>query len=276
MKRRAFLQCGLAATLSAPFLAAIRQERLDEAAKLLAGAVDRGQVTSASLCVIQREASFRRHFGAAANADAMFLLGSISKPICVAALMTLYDRGDFRLDDRLSKFLPEFRGDQRERVTIRHLLTHVSGLPDQVAENNALRKGHAELKSFVDHAIRTPLQFEPGTKHQYSSMGILLATHVAERITGVEIREFVDRAVFQPLKMKRSAQGLGRFRLDDFEKCQTEFGAPEAGAGDPQAREWDWNSAYWRKLGAPWGGTHASASDVAAFLGDFLNRAEFW
>src|SRR5262249_7502996 len=46
--------------------------------------------------------------------------------------------------------------------------------------------------------------------------------------------------------------------------------APESGGGDPQAKAWDWNSPYWRKLGAPWGGTHASAPDVARFLDEFL------
>ena len=46
--------------------------------------------------------------------------------------------------------------------------------------------------------------------------------------------------------------------------------APESGGGDLRAREWDWNSPYWRKLGAPWGGTLASAPDVAKFLGEFL------
>jgi CubicO group peptidase (beta-lactamase class C family) len=84
------------------------------------------------------------------------------------------------------------------------------------------------------------------------------------------IRTFIDRAVFQPLKMKHSAQGLGRFKLGDLVPVQTEHAAPESGAGDPQAKEWDWNSLYWRKLGAPWGGTHASAPDIANFLAEFL------
>ena len=67
-----------------------------------------------------------RAFGKAASADAMFLLGSISKPICVTALMTLFDRGEFKLDDPLKKFIPQFAGDRRDQVTMQHLLTHVS------------------------------------------------------------------------------------------------------------------------------------------------------
>jgi CubicO group peptidase (beta-lactamase class C family) len=70
--------------------------------------------------------------------------------------------------------------------------------------------------------------------------------------------------------MKHSALGLGRFTLDDMVACQTEHAAPEAGGGDPAAKDWDWNSPYWRKLGVPWGGAHASAPDVGRFLGEFL------
>ena len=245
---------------------------MDEAAEILARATRGGEVAAAVLHVVQRENSFTRSFGKASSEDAMFLLGSISKPISVTALMTLFDRGEFKLDDPVKKFLPQFVGDHRDEVTMQHLLTHVSGLPDQLAENNELRSKHAPLSEFVEHAVRTPLQFVPGSKYQYSSMAILLAARVAERIGGMEIRTLVDRTVFQPLKMHHSAQGLGRFKLEDMVSCQTEHAAPEAGGGDPKAKEWDWNSPWWRKFGAPWGGTHASAPDLARFLGDFLNE----
>jgi len=270
MKRRTLLQAGLAATFGTPLLAALRQERLDDAADILAKATANSQVASAVLSVTQREQSFTRAFGKASSEDAMFLLGSITKPICMTALMTLFDRGEFGLDDPLSKFIPQFTGEGRDKVTVRHLLTHVSGLPDQLPENNELRKKHASLSEFVEHAIRTPLSFAPGSQYQYSSMAILLAAHVGRLISGTGILDYVDRSVFQPLKMKHSALGLGRFTLDEMIPCQTERAAPESGAGDPAAKDWDWNSPYWRKLGAPWGGAHASAPDLARFLAEFL------
>ncbi|MGE5194346.1 MAG: serine hydrolase domain-containing protein, partial [Deltaproteobacteria bacterium] len=161
-------------------------------------------------------------------------------------------------------------GEGRDRVTMQHLLTHVSGLPVQLPENGSLRKKHAGLSEFVEHTIRTPLSFAPGSRYQYSSMAILLASHVAELIGGADILKFVDRSVRQPLGMKHSALGLGQFALDDMVPCQTERAAPEAGAGDPAAKDWDWNSPYWRKLGAPWGGAHCSAPDVGRFLAEFL------
>jgi CubicO group peptidase (beta-lactamase class C family) len=270
MKRRTFLGTTLAFTLASPLHAALRGKRWDDAAEVLERAVSAKQVDAAVLHVLQKDESFTRHFGKAASDDAMFLLGSISKPINVTAVMTLFDQGKFRLNDRVKKFLPAFKGDGRDEVTIRHLLTHVSGLPDQLAKNNELRKKHAPLKEFAEQAIGTRLDFAPGSRYQYSSMGILLAARIAEHISGSDILTLVDRTVFQPLGMKHSAQGLGRFKLEEMVSCQMEGAAPESGSGDPQAKDWDWNSSYWRKLGAPWGGTHASAPDLARFLGEFL------
>jgi CubicO group peptidase (beta-lactamase class C family) len=270
MQRRTFLGSALAMTTASPLFAALSKERWDDAAEVLEQATARKQVQAAVLHVVQKDESFTRHFGKADSDDAMFLLGSISKPINVTAVMTLFDQGKFQLDDRVKKFLPAFTGDGRDDVTIRHLLTHVSGLPDQLANNNELRKQHAPLTEFARETMRTRLDFAPGSRYQYSSMGILLAARIAEIISGSDIRTFVDRAVFQPLGMKHSAQGLGRFKLEEMVSCQMEGAAPESGSGDPQAKEWNWNSPYWRKLGAPWGGTHASAPDLGRFLGEFL------
>ncbi|HTN76998.1 MAG TPA: serine hydrolase domain-containing protein, partial [Pirellulaceae bacterium] len=213
---------------------------------------------------------YNQHFGTAASSDAMFLLGSISKPIAITAVMTLFEQGKFQLDDRVKKFLPTFTGEGREDVTIRQLMTHVSGLPDQLATNNKLRKEQAALSEFTAETLRTPLSFAPGAQYQYSSMGILLATRIAELISETDILTLVDRQVLRPLGMKHSAQGIGKFALTDLVPCQMAGAAPEAGGGDPQAKEWNWNSPYWRKLGAPWGGTHASAPDLGKFLAEFM------
>jgi CubicO group peptidase (beta-lactamase class C family) len=270
MQRRTFLGTALAVATTSPLSAALRGERWEEAAEVLERATAGKQVDAAVLHVAQRDESFTRHFGKAASDDAMFLLGSISKPINVTAVMTLFDQGKFNLNDRVKKFLPAFTGDGRDEVTIRHLLTHVSGLPDQLANNNELRKQHAPLTEFAAQTLRTRLDFAPGARYQYSSMGILLAARIAEILSGSDIRTLVDRTVFQPLGMKHSAQGLGRFKLEEMVSCQMEGAAPESGGGDPRAREWNWNSPYWRALGAPWGGTHASAPDIARFLGEFM------
>lgn len=270
MQRRVFLGAALSATASGHLLAAAGNGRWDAAAEVLERATAAKQVDASVLHVVQGGEAFTRHFGKATSDDAMFLLGSISKPINVTAVMTLFDQRKFQLNDQVTKFLPAFSGDGRDKVTIRHLLTHTSGLPDQLANNNELRKQHASLGEFAEQAARAPLSFRPGSRYQYSSMGILLATRIAEIVSGTDILTLVDRGVFEPLGMKHSAQGLGAFKLSDMIACQMEGAAPESGSGDPQAKEWNWNSPYWRKLGAPWGGTHASAPDIGQFLAEFL------
>jgi beta-lactamase class C len=83
--------------------------------------------------------------------------------------------------------------------------------------------------------------------------------------------KFLQQHLFTPLSMSRSVLGLGAHAKSEMVPMQTEHAAPEAGAGDPSARSWDWNSDYWRNLAAPWGGAHSSAADVAAFLRSFLH-----
>src|SRR5947209_20114217 len=152
MNRRTFLGTALAAAAGSSTSAA-PAGRWDGAADALDRAVAAKQVDGAVLHVVHKGEAFSKAFGKAASADAMFLLGSISKPICVTALMTLFDRGQFKLDDPVKKFLPQFKAGLRADVTMQHLLTHVSGLPDQLPENDQLRRGHASLGEFVEHTI---------------------------------------------------------------------------------------------------------------------------
>lgn len=272
MQRREMLQAGGVLLLGSQLQGAFQRTGFEGAADLLREATSSGQVTSAVLHIRRGESRRTAHFGQARSNEAMFLLGSISKPICVAALMRLYDAGEFRLEDPARKFLPEFTGDGREAITISQLLTHVSGLPDQLPENDRLRAAHAPQAEFVKRALRTPLVFKPGSRYGYSSMAILLATHIAELLSGQPIQELVETTVLQPLKMRHSALGLGKFRLERMVPVQTERAAVESGGGDPSAKNWDWNSAYWRQLGATWGGVHASAEDVGRFLDEFLSE----
>ena len=278
MQRRPFILgtgVGILMNQSSANASADPASQLEAAAQFLADSVKSGQVRAATIVAQIGNHSLERAYGKA-DLDSSFLLGSISKPICVAGLMSLFDQQAFQLTDPVQKYLPEFKGQARERVTMQHLLTHVSGLPDQLPNNARLRKSHAPLSEFVAEAMRVPLGFEPGTMYEYSSMAILLATEIAQRLSGKSFLDWVDAAVFKPLQMTRSALGLGNLKQELAVPVQTENAAPEAGGGDPTAKDWDWNSRYWRELGAPWGGVHASAGDVAKFLKACVNiNAEF-
>jgi beta-lactamase class C len=243
---------------------------MEAAAQLIQTKITDGTLESAVLYVRSGDDTFEHAFGKLHLANAPFLLGSITKTMTATGVMVLADRGELRLSDPVMKFIPEFSEGARKEITIQHLLTHTSGLPDQLENNADLRARHAPLSEFVQATVRTPLLFAPGTKYHYQSMGILLAAEVVERITKKRLPDFLSTEVFQPLRMKRTALGMGAFQPAEVVRVQTEHAAPESGGGDPSAKEWDWNSTYWRNLAAPWGGAHSSAADVAWFLHSFL------
>lgn len=239
---------------------AFQQDNWSAAVQLINQQVSAGQVAAATLVVHRGSAVLQHSFGKAANPDAVFLLASITKPMTATALMTLVDRRELSLTDPVQRYIPEFRGDGRERVLVRHLLTHTSGLPDMLPENTDLRRRHAPLSDFVAGACRTPLLFAPGTAVRYQSMGILLASEIAQRITKQPFPAFLQDRVIQPLGMQHSSLGLGGRTIAQTMQCEVD-----------EHNDWDWNSSYWRNLASPWGGAHASAGDVARFLRYFAH-----
>lgn len=238
---------------------AVRRERLDQAVQLISAKVTAGEVAAAVLHVRSGDQVLNQAFGAARSPRAVFLLASITKPMTATAVMILADRGELSLSDPVQKFIPEFQGGERNRVVLRHLLTHTSGLPDMLPENDELRKRHAPLKEFVAATCRTPLLFSPGTRVQYQSMGVLLAGEIVERVARRPLRDFLRAQVFERLGMPDTSLGLGGRKIPDTMQCQVDVHT-----------DWDWNSAYWRDLASPWGGAHSTASDVSRFLHYFV------
>ena len=269
MNRRDTLALTLAG-LGLPIRARSASSAMQTAVQIIQTQID-NRTLHAAVLHVQRGNQVTQHVFGKANADSMFLLGSISKPLTAAAVMVLVDRGELKLSDLAMKYLPEFNEGARKDITLEQLLTHTSGLPDQLENNSELRASHAPLSEFVKGAVRTPLLFAPGTKYHYQSMGILLASEIVERVTKTPLPDFLQQHVIAPLGMSRTVLGLGSFKKSDMVPMQTEHAAPESGAGDPKAHEWDWNSDYWRNLAAPWGGAHSSAADVAVFLRSFLH-----
>jgi CubicO group peptidase (beta-lactamase class C family) len=154
-------------------------------------------------------------------------------------------------------------------VTIRHLLTHVSGLPDQLANNNELRKQHAPLTEFARQAMRTRLAFAPGGRYQYSSMGILLAARIAEKISGSDIRTLVERTVLEPLGSTR-LRGWDGSSWKRWSPARWNAPRPNRGAAICRPGSGTGTVLTGASWAARWGGTHASAPDVGKFLGEFL------
>lgn len=226
-----------------------------EAANRVGRAVISGDVAAATLYLQSGGEIYRYAFGRATDENAVFLIASITKPMTAAAIMVLVDRGQLSLTDPVQRYIPEFKGNGRERIQLRHVLTHTSGLPDMLPENDELRKRHAPLPEFVTGTVRTPLLFTPGSKVSYQSMGILLAAEIASRVAKQPFPAFLEEVVFRPLGMKNTSLGLGGREISQTMPSQVDV-----------VNDWDWNSHYWRSLAAPWGGAHSTGPDIARFL----------
>ncbi|HYM09205.1 MAG TPA: serine hydrolase domain-containing protein, partial [Bryobacterales bacterium] len=241
--------------------------------------VEQGRVLAASILVARRgKIVLHRGFGhmrpgpdaPPATPDTVFLLASITKPVTASALMLLVERGQVSLGDPVEHYLPEFRGDERAKVRVRDLLSHTSGMPDMLPENTELRRAHAPLSEFVKHSFTTPLLYPPGTSFRYQSMGVLLAAEIVERISGVRLRDFEKREIFEPLGMKSSSLGLGGRKISDTAWCQS-----GANANPEDEKSWGANSPYWRDIQNPWGGMHSTTGDLGILLQTFLNGGSY-
>ena len=195
--------------------------------------------------------------------DALFTVASITKPIVAMGVMRLVERGDITLGDRVTDYIPEFAGKGRYGVRIRHLLTHTSGLPDLLPHDRDLRRANAPLSAFVTDTCKEELLFPPGRGVAYSSVAYLLLGEIVTRVTGFPLPEFLRREVFDPLRMENTSLGVPAdwFEAPAIERfAEVRVPAEQAGGSD-----WNWNSRYWRSLGAPWGGLVSTVTDLATF-----------
>lgn len=196
------------------------------------------------------------------------VVASLTKPVIAMGLMVLVEQGRLALNDRVSEHLPEYRDAAKRPTTIRHLLTHTSGLPDALPNNLPLRKSHAPLSEFVKGACEIGLDFPPGRGVQYQSLGYALLGDIIHRVAGVPFGEFLKHVFFDPLGMESTTLGPGSPRVD--QPVAEIRVPPEMSDGD----DWNWNSSYWQRLGAPWGGMISTARDLARFCAMMLGEGE--
>ena len=133
--------------------------------------------------------------------ETMYDVASLTKVAATAmAAMILWDEGRLRLEAPVSRYLPEFRGEGRERVTVEQLLTHRSGLPAAPALGGAMTPERARRA-----VLTTPVMREPGMRGTYSDAGPVILALVVEAIARESLDRFVARRVFRPLGMRHTA-----------------------------------------------------------------------
>ncbi|MCG6156187.1 serine hydrolase domain-containing protein [Rubinisphaera margarita] len=199
--------------------------------------------------------------------QSLFLVASLTKPVVAAATMSLVEAGVISLNQRVSEILPEWNRGERRRITIRQLLCHASGLPDQLPSNVELRNQRAPLDEFYRLTTEVPLDYPPGKGSRYQSMGYLVLGRLIEQLSGEPLPEFVRRTIFEPLQMHNTFLGAaeGPQRSAVLRRViDVQLPREQADCSG------HWNSDYWRSLGAPWGGMLSTPSDVLTFCREML------
>ena len=139
--------------------------------------------------------------------DAIFLVASITKPIVALGALLLVERGQLSLDDRVCEIVSSFRGRGKYGVTVRHLLTHTSGLPDMLPNNRELRESHSPLEAFLAGACAAEMGFPPGRGVRYQSMGFAVLGEIVRSVSGRACADFLRTEIFEPLWMNDTSLG---------------------------------------------------------------------
>ncbi|MSO22755.1 MAG: class A beta-lactamase-related serine hydrolase [Acidobacteria bacterium] len=223
------------------------------------------------------------------KADAIFQIHSMTKPIVALAAMMLAEEGRLSIGDPVEKYLPEFRGQwmvesrstgtmtlrRPDRlVTLRDLMTHTSGMSPNPPE--AIKELHGALhKTLADVVLvesQQPLEFDPGTKWQYSNNGIAALARIIEVVSGLPFEKFLEARIFQPLGMKdtyivppkeKHHRMPTAYLLKDGKPLK--YTADPLGEGLMKFREG-------AKYSLPEGGVYSTASDLYLLYQMMLNK----
>ena len=205
--------------------------RLHRIGTVMQAYIDEGKIPGLSVLLARRgKVAYAECFGKRDNPDVpmtqdtIFKMASMTKPVVSVAILMLYEEGHFQLNDPVSRYIPEFKdtkvyvkseggslvlADQEQQMSIRHLLTHTSGLCSSWDIAPALRPMIEEAKlndpintphDFVKKLAKLPLLFQPGTSWAYGkSHGVL--GYLVEVVSGMPLDEFLEQKVFRLLGM---------------------------------------------------------------------------
>jgi D-alanyl-D-alanine carboxypeptidase len=205
---------------------------------------------SVSVAVAEHgEVVYAKAFGKAAlspdreaDPSTRYFVGSVSKQFTAAAVLLAAEEGKLTLGDRVSRFYPELTraGD----ITLRQLLSHSSGYEDYAPQDYAIPEWSratspdAVIKAWAGR----PLDFEPGTRWQYSNTNYVLAARIFEKSTGESLVPFLRRMIFQPLGMTSATDGyLERRPTDAVPYTRYGLGPPRPAV--PEAPGWYFGAA---------------------------------
>src|SRR5918993_6095260 len=192
----------------APASVGMSAERLARIDAAVTEAIARKETPGAVVLAARRgRVVWRKAYGSRAvepvreqmTADTVFDAASLTKVVATAtSVMILVERGLVRLNDPVSRFIPELKDEGRERITVEHLLTHRSGY----APDFDLREQWAGAEEAVKRLQVERLRFAPGARFVYSDIGYIALGEIVRRVSGTPLDEFARRNIFEPLGMR--------------------------------------------------------------------------
>jgi len=191
-------------------------------------------------------------------------------------MLSLVDDGSVSLDEPVARLVPSFRAGPasgsegvdpslerlRPSVTARHLLSHTSGLPEDLGPRDSRYEDMVPLQTIIDQLSRMPLESAPGTELRYSNAGFAVLTQLVEQVSDQPLWQVARERVFTPL-------GLKDVFADPPDDVLPRIAtlADTRHAGTPLET---YNGAYWRGLALPWGGLYAPPRDIVRFAAAYL------
>jgi CubicO group peptidase (beta-lactamase class C family) len=246
----------------------LTDDRSSAAVRRLEHQVRGGAIAGAGLAIWRNGDIVAEHYvGDAApqlpaSSSVLWPVASISKVYTAAMVMRLVEEGILTLNTPVHLVLPEFVGDAREEMRIRHLLTHTAGFIYESPEMDARLAAHTPMPELIAEALRSPLLFRPGTELRYADYNYLVAGHVAQVAAGAPFSDLVRALVLVPA-------GLNETFLPPSREHDTRMafirGAPAEGTDGDM-----YNSAYARSLAHPAFGVCATTADLARFGAMFM------
>ncbi|WP_281231740.1 serine hydrolase [Flavobacterium gelatinilyticum] len=195
-------------------LTASAQDKAQQIEQLLSKYNEYGQFNGAALVAENGKVIFKKGFGSANmewnipnQPDTKFRLGSISKQFTALLIVKLTEEGKIKLDVPITAYLPDYPKETGNKITIHHLLTHTSGIPNYTSAPNFMKEKARDPYSpadFVKTFWNLPLEFTPGEKFSYCNSGYFLLGYIIEKTTGKTYEQYLQEIIFTPLKMVNS------------------------------------------------------------------------
>ncbi len=194
--------------------------------------------------------------------ESQFLIGSITKTFTAVAIMQLFEDNKLSLSDPLSKYIPLF--PQSDQITIRHLLSHKSGIKNytELPDINEWKADEISALRLVEKVMDYPLGFEPGTMFSYSNTNYLLLGMIIEQVTGADYEKYIQKNILKPA-------GLTHTGMDQNKAKNLSEGLDLVNGMWQKADEVDVSVPFSA------GALYSSTSDLYSFSTAFFN-AEFF